>query len=324
MNLVMIAGGLMLLYFGAEWLVSGASRLALSLRISQLTVGLTVVAYGTSAPEVVVGIASARSGHGDVALGNVIGSNIANLGLILALVVLVRPARVAKALSAREVPVLAATTIALPLMLVDGRLGARECAALLCVALGYTVWMVRAARSSETAVAEARSELAREAELAAEAGAPTGASRPRLAAIALVGLGVLLLGGQLFVTGAVALARSIGMSEKLVGLTIVAIGTSLPELATGLLAARKGHSDIAVGNVIGSNIFNVLLCLPAAGLAGPLRSPAGVITPDMAALVVMSAIGVIVLRKERTIERREGAVLLACYVAFMVFTIVKA
>jgi|LNFM01.1.fsa_nt_gb cation:H+ antiporter len=324
MNLLMIAGGLVLLYFGAEWLVSGASRLALSLRISQLTVGLTVVAYGTSAPEMVVGVASSRTGHGDVALGNVVGSNIANLGLILAVVVLVRPASVAKVLAEREVPVLAVTTVALPLMLADGRLGLRECVGLLFVALGYTVWMVRATRSARSGVIDAREELETEAEIAEEAGAPTGVSRGRLAFIALAGLGVLLLGGQLFVTGAVALARALGMSEKLVGLTIVAVGTSLPELATGLLAARKGHSDIAVGNVVGSNIFNVLLCLPAAALAGPIRSPVGVLTPDMAALIAVSALGVVLLRKERTIQRREGALLLASYAAFMAYTIAKA
>lgn len=324
MNFVMIAGGLVLLYFGAEWLVSGASRLALSLRISQLTVGLTVVAYGTSAPEIVVGVTSARTGHGDVALGNVIGSNIANLGLILAIAVLVRPARVPKALSSREVPVLAATTVALPIMLADGLLGPRECVGLLLAALAYTVWMLRAGRNSESALVDAHHELETKAELATEAGAPSGGSRVRLALIALVGLGVLLLGGQLFVTGSVAMARAFGMSEKLVGLTIVAVGTSLPELATGVLAARKGHSDIAVGNVIGSNIFNVLLCLPVAGLAGPIRGTGGPLTADMMALVAVSAIAVIVLRDERTIPRREGATLLAVYIAFMTYVVVKS
>lgn len=321
MNALMILGGLVLLYFGAEWLVSGASRLALSLRISQLTVGLTVVAYGTSAPEAIVGVQAARTGHGDVALGNAIGSNIANLGLILALAVLVRPARVDRAMSRREVPVLAATTVLLPLLLVDGTLSVRECAGMLLAALAYTLWMVRSARSVEKSDAREAAEIT--AITTEEAGAPVGGGRARLAGIAVVGLAVLLLGGHLFVTGAVSLARALGLSERIVGLTIVSVGTSLPELATSLLAARRGHSDIALGNVVGSNIFNVLLCLSAAGLAGPIRTQPGVLSFDVAALLAMSAVAVVFMRDERTVQRREGLVLLAGYAAFMLLLIAR-
>lgn len=321
MNVVLIIGGLVLLYFGAEWLVSGASRLALSLRISQLTVGLTVVAYGTSAPEVIVGVQASRTGHGDVALGNAIGSNIANLGLILAVAVLVRPAKVEGALANREVPMLAATTVVLPLLLVDGALSVRECALMLLFAFGYTVWMVRSARVSD--VQDAREATKVTAQTTEDAGAPVGGGRARLALIALVGLAVLLLGGQLFVTGAVSAARWLGMSERVVGLTIVSVGTSLPELATSVLAARRGHSDIALGNVVGSNIFNVLLCLSAAGLAGPIRTQPGVLSFDVAALLAMTALAVVFMRTERTVQRREALVLLLSFVLFVAVLIAR-
>jgi cation:H+ antiporter len=321
MNLLMIVGGLVLLYFGAEWLVSGASRLALSLRISQLTVGLTVVAYGTSAPEVIVGVQASRTGHGDVALGNAIGSNIANLGLILAIAILVRPARVASALARREVPVLAISTVVLPLLLADGALSVIESAVMLLSALAYTIWMVRAARADELTGAREAAQVT--AETAEVAGAPVGGSRVRLAVIALVGLAVLLLGGQLFVTGAVALARWLGMSERVVGLTIVSIGTSLPELATTVLAARRGHSDIALGNVVGSNIFNVLLCLSAAGLAGPIRTTAGAISFDVAVLLAMTCVAVVFMRGERTMQRREALLLLLGFASFIATLLVR-
>lgn len=320
MNVLLILAGIVLLYFGAEWLVSGASRLALSLRISQLVVGLTVVAYGTSAPEAIVGVQSARTGHGGVALGNAIGSNIANLGLILALAVLVRPARVDRAMAKREIPMMAAATVALPLSLLDGKLGAVESIALLVVALGYTAWMVHSARSARELL-EAREATAITAETTEQAGAPVGGSRLRLAMIALVGLGVLLLGGHVFVTGAVSLARALGMSERVVGLTIVAVGTSLPELATSLLAARKGHSDIAVGNVVGSNIFNIVLCLPAAALAGPVHNAAGLMTFDTAVFLGITALSVAIMHTERVVRRWEGALLLVLYVAFMAYTV---
>jgi cation:H+ antiporter len=321
MNALMILGGLVLLYFGAEWLVSGAARLALSLRISQLTVGLTVVAYGTSAPEAIVGVQAARTGHGEVALGNVIGSNVANLGLVLALALLVKPARVDRAMAQREVPIMAMTTVLLPLVLVDGQLSARECVAMLLVAMAYTVWMVRSAQSVEQR--DAREAVTVTAQTTEDAGAPVGGSRARLAGIALVGLAVLLLGGHLFVTGAVSLARALGLSERLVGLTIVSVGTSLPELATSLLAARRGHSDIAIGNVVGSNIFNVLLCLSAAGLAGPIRTQAGTLSFDAAVLLAITALAVVFMRTERTMQRREGAALLVVYVVFVAALIAR-
>lgn len=316
---VQLLGGGLLLYFGAEWFVGGASALALALRVPQLTIGLTVVAYGTSAPEVIVGVQAAQTGHGAVALGNVLGSNIANIGLILGVAALINPAKVDGALRKRELPVLIATTALVPLLLLDGVVSWWESVGLVAVAVGYTGWMVRAARSAS--ITAVRAEVAATGEAADAAGAPRPRSIAKAAAIAVIGLGVLLVGGSLFVDGAVKVAHALGMSDRLVGLTIVAVGTSLPELVTSVIAARRGHSDIAVGNVVGSNIFNVLLCLGAAGLAGSVGAPLSSVAMDLAALGVMTMLGAVFIRTERVVTRREGAVAFIFYAAYVGVTI---
>jgi len=319
---IQLLGGGLLLYFGAEWFVGGASALALALRVPQLLVGLTVVAYGTSAPEIIVGVEAASAGHGQVALGNVIGSNIANIGLILGVAALIRPARVDRALRRRELPVLVASTALVPLLLVDGIVSRWEGAALLVVAVGYTGWMVRAARAASVQ-ATARIDATSAGEAADAAGAPKPVGSLRAMLTAAVGLAVLLVGGSIFVAGAVSVARTFGLSERLVGLTIVAVGTSLPELVTSVIAARRGHSDLAVGNVVGSNIFNVLLCLGASALAGPLRAPLHTLGVDLFALMFMTGIVAIFIRSERTISRYEGALAVTLYVAFTVVTLMR-
>lgn len=258
---------------------------------------------------------AAGAGHGQVALGNVVGSNVANIGLILGVASLVRPARVDASLRRRELPVLLTTTAAVPILLVDGLVSRMEGAVLVVIAVGYTMWMVRAARTAaRVAVARVDVEVASEAADAAGAPKPAGTLKP--IATVIVGLLVLLVGGNVFVDGAVAVARSLGLSERLLGLTIVAVGTSLPELVTSVIAARKGHSDLAVGNVVGSNIFNVLLCLGASAMASPLMAPLRSLIVDLGALIVMTVMAAAFIRSERTISRREGAVAVALYAAF--------
>ncbi len=312
-----LLGGGALLYFGAEWLVGGAAGLARSFRVPQLIVGLTVVAYGTSAPEVVVGVKASLAGAGDIALGNVIGSNIANLGLILGLSCLFKPARVDGSLVRRELPMLALTTLAVPALLLDGGYSRAEGVALVLVAVGYTAWMVHGARRSRAATGEALEAAAATIDAARAAGAPTQGSRARLSVTAAVGLAALVLGGSLFVDGSTGVARAFGLSERLIGLTIVAIGTSLPELATSLIAAWRGHSDIAVGNVVGSNIFNVLLCLGSAVTVRPLAASLEVIALDVVTMLALTAVGLFAMRRARVMTRLEGAVLLGGYVAFL-------
>jgi cation:H+ antiporter len=314
---VQLVVGALSLYLGAEWLVAGASRLATSFRIPELLVGLTVVAYGTSAPEAAVSVDAAVRGHGAIALGNVVGSNIANLGLILGTAALIRPARVDGALRRRELPVLLLSTLTLPLALFDGLISRWEAAGLLAGATGYTAWVVFAARGRVT-LRRAEIRAAVTARAADVGGAPAPGGRIRSALVAAVGLAALVFGGHLLVAGATSLARTWGMSDRLVGLTLVAIGTSLPELATAVIAAVRGHSDIAIGNVVGSNIFNNLLCLGLAGVLAPISAQPAPFT-DLGVLLALTAVALGLLRGERSVRRVEGALLLLAYAAFVVY-----
>jgi cation:H+ antiporter len=312
--LALLAGGLALLYFGAEWLVKGAAGLARSFGIPAIVVGLTVVGYGTSAPEMTVSVVAAMRGSSAIALGNVIGSNIANLGLILGITALVAPPKTDGALIRREIPLMIACTAALPLVLWDGVLSRVEGALLLFGALGFTALLMRGVRvaSSVPRVME---------EVAEEAGAPASPRRSALAAFTVLGLAVLIVGGELFVRGAVVLARQLGISDHVIGLTVVAVGTSLPELATSLIAARRGHADLAVGNVVGSNLYNVLLVLGGTALLRPISAELSIVRFDIAILGAMTLFAAVLLRTERTLQRWEGIALLVSYVAFIVYAI---
>ena len=311
-DIVQLIVGLALLYFGAEWLVSGASGLAASLGIRPLIIGLTVVAYGTSSPELVVGISAGLRDQGAIALGNVVGSNIANLGLILAVAALIKAPRVDRQIVVREVPVLLVATGLVPLLLIDGNVGTGEAIALLALAVAYTVWMILSSKRGSSDEVE---------DVASDAAAATGLepprSRSRLAVLTLVGLGMLIGGGHLLVDGAVGIARAAGLSDQVIGLTIVAIGTSLPELATSVIAAMRGHADIAVGNVVGSNIFNVLLILGASGMAGSIEAPFGTLVIEIVALSAMTLLAAVAMATRRTVGRVEAVALLLGYVVFL-------
>jgi cation:H+ antiporter len=305
--------GLVLLYFGAEWLVAGAAGLARAAGMRPLIVGLTVVAFGTSAPELVVSISASLEGQGTLALGNVFGSNIANLGLILGMTALIMPPSVDPQVLRREIPVLLAVTGLLPLTLIDGTLDRWEGCGLLAIALGYTAWMVHSARvGSFRATAEVQ--------IAAEqaTGLPHAMTRGAMVLRLVAGLVFLIGGGKLLVDGAVGIARIAGMSEHTIGLTIVAVGTSLPELATSLIAASRGHSDIAVGNVVGSNIFNVLLIAGTAGVIAPIDASLGSIVVDLVAVAGLTIFACAAMVRGRRVSRIEGAVLILGYVAFVI------
>lgn len=310
-DVALLVVGATLLYFGAAWLVRGAAGIATKLRVRPLIIGLTVVAYGTSAPELVVGVSAALEGRGGIAFGNAVGSNIANLGLILGMTALISPPSVDASLLRRELPVMVLSALAVPVLLRDGHLGRLEGAGLLLAALVYTLLMIRSSRPDRAAVEEVADEAR-----AATAGTDAD-STSKLVVLALLGLAFLVLGGNLLVDGAGGLARAAGVSERIVGLTIVAVGTSLPELATSLIAARRGHSDIAVGNVIGSNIFNVLLILGASGVAGTLDVPIREAWIDLGGLIVITIAGAVFLRGDRKISRLEGTALLVLYVLIL-------
>ncbi len=299
-----------MLYLGAEWLVRGASGLASSLGVRPLVIGLTVVAYGTSAPELVVGVGAALSHKGSIAFGNSVGSNIANLGLILGITSIISPPKVDPDMRRRDLPVLVASTLAIPAVLVDGTISRLEAALLLAAALGYSALTLKNAKADPaklTAVADA-------AEIA---GAPAPKKPFGMVVVAVLGMAALVAGGKFFVDGATGIAHLLGMSDRLVGLTIVAIGTSVPELATSIIAARRGHSDVAVGNVVGSNIFNTFLILGASGTVGSIDQSLREVWLDLGALAVLTAIAVWALLAPR-VTRRMGFVLLAGYATFLV------
>lgn len=302
-----LAGGLVALYLGAEALVKGGAGLALRLGLTPLVVGLTVIAFGTSSPEMVVSVQAAYSGSGSIAIGNIIGSNICNIALILGLCALISPLRADVQVIRREVPIMIGVAILALLVLVDGRVARWEGALLLVALLLYTWLTVRQARaqSAESAGAEFAEELGQRS--------PLGFGLSIAAVVG--GLAVLVLGSHLFVRGAVTLAQGWGMSEMAIGLTIVAVGTSLPELATSLLAAFKRQGDVAIGNVVGSNIFNVLGILGLAAVVQPLETPdlAGL---DLGVMVVVSLALLPVVRSGGRVNRWEGAGLLLVYVGY--------
>jgi cation:H+ antiporter len=311
--LARFALGLVALVGGAELLVRGASHLATAMGIRPLVVGLTVVAFGTSAPELAVGVSSALAGQPDIALGNVVGSNIANVLLVLGLASLAVPVIAGVRVVRREVPLMIAASLALWLMALSGQVDRLEGAILFTGIVAYTAFL---GRSSHRESARVR------AEFAAEFGAGAGHGVREIAAdLALAGAGLVLLlvGADWIVAGATSMATSLGIPEIVVGLTIVAIGTSLPEIATSVMAGLRGHRDIAVGNVVGSCIFNILMVLGVTAVVAP--QPLSV-SPDLLAvdlpLMVAAAVACLpILYTGSVVDRREGALLLAFYVAYL-------
>jgi cation:H+ antiporter len=306
----LLFGGLVL-YLGAEWLVKGAAGLARTYGVKPLVIGLTVVAYGTSAPELAVSAAAIVDGKPDIVMGNVIGSCIANIAMILGLTALISPPEVDGRLIRREVPVLLLSVAVVPLIVWGGEIVWWEGAILFAISVAFTWWTLSVEASSNApppAVVEEAAEIA---------GAPSGEGKLRMYGITIVGLALLVGGGEVFVDGAVGIAYTVGMSERVVGLTIIAVGTSLPELAACVVAAVRGHSEIAVGNVVGSNIFNIFLILGIVPMIKPVQVPLTSIDIDVYFLIGVTLLGVLSMRGDRRITRPEGAVLAAAYAAFV-------
>jgi len=307
LNILFIAVALVLLYVGAEWLVRGSSNLALFFGVSPLVVGLTVVSIGTSSPEIFVSVGAALADKGDLAVGNVVGSNIFNVGVILGLTALVAPMRVQFQLLKIDAPIMLGVMFFVPVMLADGVVGRMEGTFLLGCLLCYLALNVIAAR--RTATPEVEAEYAESL--------PADKPSPWIPIVwILVGLGVLAGGARLLTTNAVELARLFGLSEAIIGLTIVAAGTSLPELAASVVAALKKEPDIAIGNIIGSNIFNVLGILGVAALVRPLHAP-GISHFDVYAMIALSAALLPFLWTGLRLQRLEGAFLLLCYAGYL-------
>ncbi len=320
LTLILFIVGLGILIIGAELLVRGASRLAIGFGISPLVVGLTVVAFGTSAPELAVSIGSALTGKADIALGNVVGSNIANVLLILGISAVITPLVVTQKLVRQDVPLMIGVSLLLLLLGLDGRIGRLEGLVFFAGVVAYTVFAVRQSHAETAAI---------QAEYAAEFGQAdrVPGQNPVLSVIFLfVGLALLLLGARWLVNGAVSIARLLGLSELIIGLTVVAVGTSLPEVATSVIASIRGERDIAVGNVIGSNIFNILsvLGLTAAVTPGGVGVPAAALRFDLPFMIAVAVACLPIFFTGYRIARWEGALFLGYYIAYTLYLILDA
>jgi cation:H+ antiporter len=313
--------GLVALYFGAEWLVSGSSQLALRFGLSPLVVGLTVVAFGTSAPELFVSIGFNMRGFPDASVGNIVGSNICNIALILGISALIRPLEIKGQIIKREMPILIGASVALILMLRDGQLARWEGCVL---ALGILIYVFTSLRLAKTAGPELISEFERE--FGDQAGdASTGAAKSPIVftLLILAGLVTLVLGSNLLQVGAVFIAKGFGVSEAIIGLTLLAFGTSLPELATSVVACSKNEGDIVAGNAVGSSIFNIFAVLGITAMIKGMKITA--IEPvDLGVMLATAVLVVPMMVTRRKLARIEGFILVIAYLAYVASLAMRA
>jgi cation:H+ antiporter len=319
MTILMFILGLATLVVGAELLVRGAGRLATTLGISPLVVGLTVVAFGTSAPEIAVSVNAALSGNTDIAVGNVVGSNIFNVLFILGLSALIAPLIVNAQIIRQEIPILIGACLLLFAISTDDRISFAESLLLVSALITYTVFLIVQSRKESQAIQD---------EYAAENNKTSSWDKPVYVQVALIisGLIMLVQGSEWLVDSAVIFAKMLGVSDIVIGLTIVAAGTSMPEVATSITAAIKGERDIAVGNVVGSNTFNILGGLGITGLvaSGGIIVPASVINFDLWVMLAVCFACIPVFMTGREIARWEGGVFLAYYVAYVAYLIMAS
>ena len=306
---IYITGGLVMLYFGADWLVNGAITLSLHFGLSPLIVGLTVVALGTSVPEALVSVQAAIGHQGGIAIGNVVGSNILNIAMILGLSALINPLKVNSHIVKADVPLLVGATFMLVVLLEDFHISRMEGAFLLLCIAGYVVGNIMTVKKTtpEENIIEGL-----------EVKKDTGKTLWRDIALLIVGIITLGFGSNFLVKGAVDLARIWGLSEALIGLTIVSIGTGTPELATALMAAYRKSADLAIGNAVGSNLFNIMFVLGLAGLVAPLDAK-GINSSDLYVMLAVTILLLPTVWTGRVLDRKEGFLFLAIYIGYLYY-----
>lgn len=312
LQIILFFIGLAGLYFGAEWLVKGASRFARSFNIRPIVIGLTIVAFGTSTPELVTSVMAGIRHLNDIAIGNIVGSNIANIGLILGLAAIVQPLKVDMKLINREMPIVIGISLLLYFMGWDSILSRQEGIILMVGILAYTIYVYRSALRESKSVEKEFLEYEES----------IGVTRDNLKkdiVWIIVGLGALVGGAYLLVHSAVYIARVVGISELVIGLTVIAVGTSLPELATSMVAAIRKESDISVGNVLGSNIFNILAILGIASIIQPLQINTASLRIDMPVMLLFGIILVPIITWKFMITRIQGFLLLAGYSIYILW-----
>ena len=299
--------GLVMLCFGGNWLVSGGVGIAKKLRISNLVIGLTIVAYGTSTPELAASIAAAGD-HGAIILGNIVGSNIANVGMVIGISAILIPVAIQKSVFRKEIPIMLGVSLLLVLLSIDGELSQYD-GALLLVGLGvFAFFTFRDALKQRIATRD---------------NSENTQNNIYVKSFGLIGLGIVVLyiGAILTVDNAVIIATEFGLSEKIIGLTVIAIGTSLPELITSIIAIRKGHSDVGIGNIIGSNIYNILMIMGVGAALGGVLTTSDIYV-DYAIMIIFS-LSLLIGLKTKIINRTIGVILATGYVLYLVTTFFK-
>ena len=306
--------GVVLVIWGADRMTEGAVAVAERLNVSQMVIGLTVVAVGTSMPEFCVSMASALKGTADLAVGNVVGSNIFNSMLIVGITAMVAPMTILKSTVRKDIPFALFASVLLVALCYNGTLSRLEAAILFIMFLAFMYITLQHAKRGERSEERGENEEAKERK--------QSMSVWKMVALILVGLACLIGGSDVFVEGATQIADSMKISKAVVGLTVVAMGTSLPELATSVVAAKKGNSGIAIGNVLGSNVFNILLILGATGMISPLGNIT-ITLVDFAMLILSMVLLLLFSYTKYTIARWEGAVLTAIFAGYMVWLIIN-
>ncbi len=326
-DVVFFCIGLTMLYFGAEWLVKGSSSLARSLGVSPIVIGLTVVAFGTSAPELVVSLVASIKGKSMIAVGNVVGSNICNIALVLGLSAVLQPLTSDRSVVRRDIPIMLGISLYLFVISLNSMLGRVEGATLFGGVILYTFfnyYLAKKAAIPASVGAEGASAVALEGSEEVD----YVASRFKQIVFVVVGIVGVVAGAQILIDAAIKIMQVLGVSQKFIGLTIVAFGTSLPELATSVVAAMRKEMDISIGNLVGSNVFNILSVLGAASLVRPIPIPGGFIASglwiDYLVMLFTSFLPWLMMRKSATVTRRDGVILLLCYVGYLSYLIIKA
>ena len=307
LNAILTVVGLVMLCFGGNWLVSGGVAIAKKFRISNLVIGMTIVAYGTSTPELAASVAAAGE-HSAIILGNIVGSNIANVGMVIGVAAILVPLAVSKSVLRKEIPIMLGVSFLLVLISIDGEISQYD-GILLLVGLGVFAYYT---------FKDAMKQRAENKEKIKQSG-----NNVYLKSTGLIGIGVVLLyvGAILTVDNAVVLATEFGLSEKIIGLTVIAIGTSLPELITSIMAIRKGHADIGIGNIIGSNIYNILMIMGVGAALGGVLVGSDVYV-DYAIMIIFS-LSLMIALKTGIIGRTMGVCLSIGYVVYLVVTFFK-
>jgi len=303
-NALLTVVGLAMLCFGGNWLVSGGVSIAKKLRISQMVIGLTIVAYGTSTPELAASVAAAVGAHTDLILGNVVGSNIANIGMVIGISAIISPLVVSKATTRKEVPIMIGVMLLLVAISVDGEISQYDGILLIGGLIAFTVYTLSMSKKERKQEEDPSTQKS---------------SVPRALGLVAIGSGLLYFGGLLTIENVISIAQGIGISETVIGITIVAIGTSLPELVTSITAIKKGHTDIGIGTIVGSNIYNILMIMGVASVITGIAVVPGIFTDYL--VMIGFAVVLVAFLRSGIIPRPAGIGLAIAYAVYLGYTL---